>query len=276
MYTHRGAWVNAIGEITEHGLTQRSVYLWTLPMFHCNGWCFPWAVTAAGGRHVCMRQPDPREIVRAHRDRRRDPPLRRARRGQFARPVSAPPTHVKFQHPLRIVTAGAPPAARRHPRRRRNRRRNLLTPMASPKPTARTPSAPGIPSGTPCPPPNAPSSKPARACAYMVAGTDLRVVDLHMNDVPRRRRDHGRSAHARQQRHARLLRQSQSHRGRLSRRLVPLRRSRRGPPRWLHRTARPHEGHRHFRRRKYLFHRSRKNPGRSSRRRRSRDRGRAR
>ena len=40
MYTHRGAWVNAIGEITEHGLTQRSVYLWTLPLFHCNGWCF--------------------------------------------------------------------------------------------------------------------------------------------------------------------------------------------------------------------------------------------
>ena len=40
MYTHRGAWTNAIGEIVEHGLNQRSVYLWTLPMFHCNGWCF--------------------------------------------------------------------------------------------------------------------------------------------------------------------------------------------------------------------------------------------
>jgi len=42
MFSHRGAWVNSIGEITEYGLDQRSVYLWTLPMFHCNGWCFTW------------------------------------------------------------------------------------------------------------------------------------------------------------------------------------------------------------------------------------------
>ena len=48
MYTHRGAYLNAIGEVVEHGLSYRSVYLWTLPMFHCNGWCFPWAVTAVG------------------------------------------------------------------------------------------------------------------------------------------------------------------------------------------------------------------------------------
>src|SRR5204862_3745915 len=48
MFSHRGAWTNAIGELTEHGLNQNSVYLWTLPMFHCNGWCFTWAVTAVG------------------------------------------------------------------------------------------------------------------------------------------------------------------------------------------------------------------------------------
>ena len=54
MYTHRGAFLNAIGEIVEFGLTFRSVYLWTLPMFHCNGWCYPWAVTATGARHICM------------------------------------------------------------------------------------------------------------------------------------------------------------------------------------------------------------------------------
>ena len=64
MFSHRGAWTNAIGEILEHGLTQRSVYLWTLPMFHCNGWCFAWAVTAVGGRHICLRQPEPREALR--------------------------------------------------------------------------------------------------------------------------------------------------------------------------------------------------------------------
>ena len=63
MYTHRGAYLNALGEVLEHGLTCRSVYLWTLPLFHCNGWCFPWAVTAAGARHVCLRQVDPEKIV---------------------------------------------------------------------------------------------------------------------------------------------------------------------------------------------------------------------
>src|SRR5258708_23900648 len=62
MYTHRGAWVNAMGEITEHGLTAQSVYLWTLPMFHCNGWCFTWAVTAAGARPVCLPPPEPAEM----------------------------------------------------------------------------------------------------------------------------------------------------------------------------------------------------------------------
>ena len=55
MYTHRGAYLNSLGEVlhSEHGAD--SVYLWTLPMFHCNGWCTAWGVTAIGGRHVCLR-----------------------------------------------------------------------------------------------------------------------------------------------------------------------------------------------------------------------------
>jgi len=56
MMHHRGAYLNALGEIITSGLTTESVYLWTLPMFHCNGWCFPWAVVAAGGAQVCLRQ----------------------------------------------------------------------------------------------------------------------------------------------------------------------------------------------------------------------------
>ena len=59
MYTHRGAAINALGEVIVHGLERDSVYLWTLPMFHCNGWCFPWAVTAAGGTHVMLRTIEP-------------------------------------------------------------------------------------------------------------------------------------------------------------------------------------------------------------------------
>jgi acyl-CoA synthetase (AMP-forming)/AMP-acid ligase II len=59
MYSYRGAYLNALSEVIEVGLTSSSVYLWTLPMFHCNGWCFTWAVTAVGGTHVCLRKVDP-------------------------------------------------------------------------------------------------------------------------------------------------------------------------------------------------------------------------
>ncbi|HEY6762051.1 MAG TPA: AMP-binding protein [Baekduia sp.] len=62
VYRHRGAYLNALGEVIETQLTPTSVYLWTLPMFHCNGWCFTWAVTAVGGRHVCLRKVDPGRI----------------------------------------------------------------------------------------------------------------------------------------------------------------------------------------------------------------------
>ena len=68
VYTYRGAYLNALGEVIEAELGHHPVYLWTLPMFHCNGWCFPWAVTAAGGTHVCLRQVDPALIWRLLRE----------------------------------------------------------------------------------------------------------------------------------------------------------------------------------------------------------------
>jgi fatty-acyl-CoA synthase len=58
-YTYRGAYLNALSEVIVGGMTPDSVYMWTLPMFHCNGWCFPWAVTAVGARHVAVRTLDP-------------------------------------------------------------------------------------------------------------------------------------------------------------------------------------------------------------------------
>jgi fatty-acyl-CoA synthase len=61
-YTYRGAYLNALNEVIVAGLSPESVYLWTLPMFHCNGWCFPWAVTAAAARHVAMRAVDPQRV----------------------------------------------------------------------------------------------------------------------------------------------------------------------------------------------------------------------
>jgi fatty-acyl-CoA synthase len=59
MYAHRGAYLNALAQVVETEMNHETKYLWTLPMFHTNGWCFPWAVTAAGATHVCLRQVDP-------------------------------------------------------------------------------------------------------------------------------------------------------------------------------------------------------------------------
>src|SRR5206468_3212467 len=56
MIHHRGGYLNAVGELLETGLSFDSTYLWTLPMFHCNGWCFTWGVTAMSATHVCLRR----------------------------------------------------------------------------------------------------------------------------------------------------------------------------------------------------------------------------
>jgi fatty-acyl-CoA synthase len=56
VYHHRGAYLNALGNILVWGMPQLPVYLWTLPMFHCNGWCFPWTITLLAGTHVCLRR----------------------------------------------------------------------------------------------------------------------------------------------------------------------------------------------------------------------------
>jgi fatty-acyl-CoA synthase len=64
MYHHRGAYLQALAMAYHTRLDTSSSYLWTLPMFHCNGWCFPWAVTAAGATHICLRAIDPAEIWR--------------------------------------------------------------------------------------------------------------------------------------------------------------------------------------------------------------------
>jgi fatty-acyl-CoA synthase len=64
VYHHRGAYLNALGNVVSFGLNSESVYLWTLPMFHCNGWCYPWAVTAVGARHVCLPAFDPAAVFR--------------------------------------------------------------------------------------------------------------------------------------------------------------------------------------------------------------------
>ena len=68
VYHHRGATLAALSNILEWDMPKHAVYLWTLPMFHCNGWCFPWAVAARAGVNVCLRKPDPVTIFDAIRD----------------------------------------------------------------------------------------------------------------------------------------------------------------------------------------------------------------
>ena len=65
LYHHRGAYLNALGDGMTWAMPQGPVYLWTLPMFHCNGWCFPWAVTAYSGTHVCLRRVEAGAIFQA-------------------------------------------------------------------------------------------------------------------------------------------------------------------------------------------------------------------
>jgi fatty-acyl-CoA synthase len=70
VYHHRGAYLNAIANILAWGTTPHPVYLWTLPMFHCNGWCFPWSIAALAGTNVCLRKVEPArifELIREHR-----------------------------------------------------------------------------------------------------------------------------------------------------------------------------------------------------------------
>jgi fatty-acyl-CoA synthase len=70
VYHHRGAYLNALSNMVSWGMPAHPVYLWTLPMFHCNGWCFTWTVAAAAGTNVCLRRVDARAVfdcIRRHR-----------------------------------------------------------------------------------------------------------------------------------------------------------------------------------------------------------------
>ncbi|MBT5195303.1 MAG: acyl-CoA synthetase [Rhodospirillaceae bacterium] len=65
VYSHRGTYLNAVGNIMSWHLPAHPTYLWTLPMFHCNGWCFPWSITAIAGTHVCLRNVVAKDIYAA-------------------------------------------------------------------------------------------------------------------------------------------------------------------------------------------------------------------
>ncbi|HMA88626.1 MAG TPA: AMP-binding protein, partial [Burkholderiales bacterium] len=68
VYHHRGAYLNGVGNILVWGMPQHAVYLWTLPMFHCNGWCFPWTMAANAGTSVCLRKVEAEKIFHLIRE----------------------------------------------------------------------------------------------------------------------------------------------------------------------------------------------------------------
>ena len=69
MITHRNAWMNSVGTLVHEPMTCADRYLWTLPMFHANGWTFVWTVTAAGATHICLRKVEPRAVFELMADR---------------------------------------------------------------------------------------------------------------------------------------------------------------------------------------------------------------
>jgi fatty-acyl-CoA synthase len=109
MYTHRGAFLNALGEMYVHGLGRDSAFLWTLPLFHCNGWCFPWAVTGAGGTHVMLRAIDPKKI-RTLIERENVTHFNGAPTVLLMLAESEAFRGARFDPPLRVATGGAPPS----------------------------------------------------------------------------------------------------------------------------------------------------------------------
>jgi fatty-acyl-CoA synthase len=107
MYSARGAYLNAIGEVLETSMTSDARYLWTLPMFHCNGWCFTWGVTAVGGTHVCLRRVEPGAVWDAL-DRQGITHYNGAPTVQIG-VVNHPQAH-RLERVVTVTVAGAPPS----------------------------------------------------------------------------------------------------------------------------------------------------------------------
>ncbi len=106
VYTHRGAYLNALSEALHAGLDSRSVYLWTLPMFHCNGWCFTWAVTAVGATHVCLPKVDPPLVWQLIED---EGVTHLNGAPTVLVMLASDPAARALARPVQITTAGAPP-----------------------------------------------------------------------------------------------------------------------------------------------------------------------
>lgn len=110
VYHHRGAYINATANTLEWDMAMHPRYLWTLPMFHCNGWCFPWTIAAKAGANVCLRKVEARAIYDAIADHRVTHLCGAPIVMSFISGASADERR-DFDHDVRFMTAAAPPPA---------------------------------------------------------------------------------------------------------------------------------------------------------------------
>ena len=181
-YTPRGAYLNALGEAMEMQMNWRSVYLWTLPMFHANGWCFPWAVTAVGAAHICLRRVDPAAVYQLIREH--------AVTHLCAAPTvltalyAAPEAQTADLSGITIMTAGAPPAPQVI-RTIEGMGAQIIHVYGLTETYGPCTVAAGQPHWDDLPPAELARVKARQGVPYTVYGSGLRVVDDAMNDIPR-------------------------------------------------------------------------------------------
>ena len=255
MITHRNAAMNTIGTLLHLPIAVGERYLWTLPMFHANGWTYTWTVTAAAGTHICLRKVDPATIFGLIRDEQVD--------WLCAAPtvlisLASAPAAVRGEVPsgVRVVTAGAPPAAATIERMEADLGWEVTQVYGL------TETAPFI---TVCAPLPEHEGLPladravikARTGVELLTSGELRVVDPDAARGARRRADGGRDRRPRERRHGGLLPRPRGDRPGHGGRLVPHRRRGGGPPRRLRGDPRPAQGRDHQRRGEHLLDRGR-------------------
>src|ERR1700757_194688 len=268
MITHRNAAMNTIGTLLHLPIAVGERYLWTLPMFHANGWTYTWTVRAAAGTHVCLRRVDPATVFRLIRDEH--VALMCAAPTVLIALANAPAeTRGDVVPGVRVITAGAPPAAatierlegevgwggppaRRHDRAARGRVRLGGHPRLRPHrdravhhrvraaARARGPAARGAGDR---------QGAAGRGTAHVGRASRRRC---RRQRGALRRADARRDNRARERGHGGLLQRSRGHEAGNGRRLVPLRRRRRGASRRLRRDQGPDQGRHHQRRREHL------------------------
>ena len=182
MITHRNAWTNAVGTLVHLPMTPADRYLWTLPMFHANGWTFTWIVTAAGATHVCLRRVEPESIYR-HIDQERVTMLCAAPTVLIGIANGPEAQRRNLRRGVRVLTAGAPPAAATIERMEGELGWNVTQAYGL------TETAPLISICEPLPEHAALSGGEravikARQGVELITSGEMRVVDEEMRDVP--------------------------------------------------------------------------------------------